>query len=213
MLPGNEVAEGGRLGTRVVAEDIAAAGIHHALVQVHRAALCARDRLGHKDCVHTVLNGDFLSRVLEQKSLVGHIHWVAVHQVNLVLGHADFVDPSVGVDAQGHQRRAELVPKRGQFVEHVQAEGGLADFGLTVAGGRGRERHGGVVVGRGQVKLDFRGDHRSQALGGVAGHYFCQQAARCKDAGLAVQLKAVVDGEGARCGAPGREFQRAVVGH
>ena len=205
------MAKGRRLSTHVVAEDIAAAGVHHALVQVHGAALRARDRLGHKDRVHAMLDSNLFGRVLEQECLVRHLHWVAVHQVDLVLGHAHFVNPGVGVDAQSDQRIAELVPERRQLVEHVQAKGRLADFAFAIARHGRRERQGGVVVRRGQIKLEFRRDHRRQALGGVTRDHLLQQAARRKRAGLAVHLNAIVDGEGARRAAPRRKLERAVV--
>ena len=160
MQPRNELLEAGCLRAIVQTEDVAPAGVHHALVQVHGAARCTGDGFGHENGIESVFQSNFLGRVLEQKRLICHGHGVAMHQVDFVLRSAHFVNPGVGLHAQRDQGVAELVPKRRQRVEHVQAEGVLAYFGATTAHHGRLQRLGRVGIRGGQVKLDFRCDHR-----------------------------------------------------
>ena len=92
----DEVMEGiGRLPA-LIAEDVAATvDAHQALVDMHRAARCSGQGLGHAHHGQAMLECDFLEQVLEQESLVGQQQRIAVKQIDLELADAHLVHEGV----------------------------------------------------------------------------------------------------------------------
>ena len=116
-----------------------------------------------------------------------------MHQVNLKLAGPDLVNPSVGLHAQGAQCGSKFIPKRGQLVEHIQAERALPDFGATAPQGRWLQGVCRVAVGGRQVELNLGRDHWGEALRGVARQHRFQQTARREHTQRPVHLHAVVN--------------------
>ncbi len=194
-------------------EDVCALRIDHALVKVHRTARLPRNRFGHEHGVQPMLDGDFLGRVFEQEGLVGHGQGIAVHEVDLELRQAHFMDPGVALYAKRVDRAVKFVPERRQLVKHIEAVCRLPDFSPAIACGRCHQGQIGIRVGCRQVKLDFGRHYRGQAGRGVALEHGLQHRARGEGASFAVQFHAIVDRQCARHAGPGDIDQRGVIGH
>ncbi len=80
------------------------------LVDMHRRARLAGDRLGHEGGVHVVTQRRLADRPLEQEHLVGQLDRIAVPQIDLHLRRAVLM-----------RQRIDLQPLRlGEFVDVVE---------------------------------------------------------------------------------------------
>jgi hypothetical protein len=131
---------------RRAAEDVVAGGVDHALVQVHRTAGLAGDRLGHEHRVQAVAQRHFLGRHLEQEGLVGHRQRVAVQQVDLVLRvPTSWIQVSARCPARPARRgtRPRTAPARSAA---FRLKADCPDFGPAAAARRRHQGWAGSVL-------------------------------------------------------------------
>ncbi len=187
-----------------VAEDVLAGlGVDDALVDVHRAARLARERLRHERRVHLVPQRRLARGALEQERLVGEVERVAVVQVDLHLRGAGLVDQRVDVEVLRFAEGVDVVEQRIEFVHRRDAVGLAADLGPARAADRRFQRIVRVGVGLDQEELELRRHHRAPALGRVQVQHALQHVARRHRHRAAVAVVAVVDDLRGRFRGPG----------
>ncbi len=214
LLAADEMTErGGRLAL-FVAEDVpAAALLHQALVNVHRAARGLRQRLGHAHHGDAVLERDFLEQVLEEEGLVGQQQRIAVQQVDLELADAHLVHEGVARQAERRHAAVDLLEERPQAVVGRHAERRVAVLATTVQAQRRLERLMRVGIGREDEEFQFGRHHRRHTALGIAGDDLLQQATGGQPGAATVQLVGIADRQGARRLAPGQAMDLRRIGN
>ena len=118
-LPGDKLARDLRqwnVAFSIVEHVLAGLDIGQALVDVHTAAVDAKDGLGHEGGEQTMFGGDTLDGVLEGDRVVGGVQRMFVTEVDFVLADGDFVMAHFDMDLQGQQGLHDVAAHALRFV-------------------------------------------------------------------------------------------------
>ena len=108
--------------------------------------------------------GGFAHAALKQKRLIGHFQRVAVREINLELRRAFLVRQRVDGEILRFGEAINIVDDRIEFVDGVDRKRLAGKLGPAGLAGRRAQRVVGIVVARGEIKLQFGGDDRTPAL-------------------------------------------------
>ena len=183
----------GLAGRRIGKDIVAAPLLHHALVNVHRAAGHPRQRLGHAHGNQPVLERDFMQSMLEQKGLVGNQQRITMHKVDFVLADAHLVHKGVTRNAQRSHGVGQLVEERLEAAAGADTERAVTGFAAAIQPHRRLERLGVVTVGLEQEEFQLGRYHRRPATFGITLNNPTQQSAGRQPGELTIQLHRLAD--------------------
>jgi hypothetical protein len=213
LQPGDVVQEELRIAVLLAREEVLA-GRHgvDALVDVHRAAGLALQRLGHEGGVDAVLQGGLPERALEEEGLVGELQRVAVVEVDLHLRRTRLVGQRVDVDRLCLAPVVDILENRVELVGRLDPVGLARSFRAPGAADRRLERVVGVGVDLGQEEFELRCDHRAPAALGIEAEDPLEHLADGDGDRRAVVVEAVGDHLGRGLVVPGHEADGRRIG-